>query len=89
MFSVSWLTHSLSEKTRVVFLQFVNNTDSACLAALAHSRVLRFGYLPLSDIPLSEGVLRTPRLQNTTRTNQYFEWALLRQKQSYRCFKMN
>ena len=33
MFSVSWLTHSLSEKTRVVFLQFVNNTDSACLAA--------------------------------------------------------
>ena len=31
--SVSWLTHSLSEKTRVVFLEFVNNTDSACFAA--------------------------------------------------------
>ena len=33
MFSVSWLTHSLSEKTRVVFFEFENNTDSVCLAA--------------------------------------------------------
>ena len=27
IFSVSWLTHSLSEKTCVVFFEFENNTD--------------------------------------------------------------